>query len=78
MDLLLASLAGAAEVKRSAKMDDVPRPGVLCQLNSDSDNDGDGGGGTFDLHCTRSAPVIFLLCPTRESISATANCKVVF
>ena len=39
MDLLLASLAGAAEVKRSAKMDDVPRPGVLCQLNSDSDND---------------------------------------
>ena len=35
MDLLLASLAGAAEVKRSAKMDDVPRPGVLCQLNSD-------------------------------------------
>lgn len=74
MDLLLASLAGAAEVKRSAKMDDVPRPGVLCQLNSD----GDGGGGTFDLHCTRSPPVIFLLCPTRESISAAANCKVVF
>ena len=30
-------------------MDDVPRPGVLYQLNSDSDsdNDGDGGGGDF-------------------------------
>ena len=47
-------------------MDDVPRPGVLCQVNSDSDNDGDGGGGTFDLHCTKSPAVIFLLCPTRE------------
>jgi hypothetical protein len=49
MDLLLASLAGAAEVKRSAKMDDVPRPGVLCQLNSDSDSDSDNDNDAMVL-----------------------------
>jgi hypothetical protein len=59
MDLLLASLAGAAEVKRSAKMDDVPRPGVLCQLNSDSDSDNDNDAMVLSTSIVPGRPLSY-------------------